>query len=71
MLGDIFVCSSCERELFEQNVTKIDGLEEKVEKKKPGLFRKCIPRKDLCPLWAENALKGKTPPTMPHMGAQA
>merc|ERR1712173_348587 len=44
MLGDIFVCSSCERELFEQNVTKIDGLEEKVEKKKPGLFRKCIPR---------------------------
>ena len=30
MLGDIFVCSSCERELFEQNVTKIDGLEEKV-----------------------------------------
>ena len=44
MLADIFVCSSCERELFEQNVTKIDGLEEKVEKKKPGLFRKCIPR---------------------------
>ena len=44
MLGDIFVCSSCERELFEQNVTKINGLEEKVEKKKPGLFRKCIPR---------------------------
>ena len=44
MLGDIFVCSSCERELFEQNVTKIDGLEEKVEKKKPGLFWKCIPR---------------------------
>ena len=44
MLADIFVCSCCERELFEQNVTKIDGLEEKVEKKKPGLFRKCIPR---------------------------
>ena len=44
MLGDIFVCSSCERELFEQNVTKIDGLEEKVEKKKPGLFQRCIPR---------------------------
>ena len=44
MLADIFVCSSCERELFEQNVTKIDGLEEKVEKKKSGLFRKCIPR---------------------------
>ena len=44
MLADIFVCSSCERVLFEQNVTKIDGLEEKVEKKKSGLFRKCIPR---------------------------
>ena len=25
-------------------MTKIDGLEEKVEKKKPGLFRRCIPR---------------------------
>jgi hypothetical protein len=44
MLGDIFVCSSCERELFESNVDTIDGLKEKVEKKKPGLFRKCIPR---------------------------
>merc|ERR1712192_229053 len=44
MLGDIFVCSSCERELFEQNVSKINGLEEKVEKKKPGLFQRCIPR---------------------------
>ena len=44
MFADIFVCSSCERILFEQNVSPIDGLEEKVEKKKEGLFSKCIPR---------------------------
>ena len=44
MFADIFVCSCCERILFEQNVSPIDGLEEKVEKKKEGLFRKCIPR---------------------------
>ena len=44
MFADIFVCSCCERILFEQNVSPIDGLEEKVEKKKEGLFKKCIPR---------------------------
>ena len=44
MFADIFVCSCCERILFEQNVSPIDGLEEKIKKKKEGLFSKCIPR---------------------------
>ena len=44
MYGPIFPCVSCERRLFHNNMTTTDGLEEKVENKKEGLFRKCLPR---------------------------
>ena len=43
MYGPIFYCVSCERRLFHNNVSSIDGLEEKVQEKKPGLFKRCIP----------------------------
>ena len=43
MLADIFICSCCERRLFEQNVIAIGDLREKVEVKKAGLFDRCIP----------------------------
>ena len=43
MYGPIFFCVSCERRLFHNNVSTIDGIREKVEKKKEGLFQKCIP----------------------------
>ena len=43
MLADIFICSCCERRLFEQNVIAIGDLREKVEVKKAGLFERCIP----------------------------
>ena len=43
MLADIFICSCCERRLFEQNVIAIGKLREKVELKKAGLFDRCIP----------------------------
>ena len=43
MLADIFICSCCERRLFEQNVTAMGDLREKVETKKAGLFDRCIP----------------------------
>ena len=43
MLADIFICSCCERRLFEQNVIAIGDLREKVDAKKAGLFDRCIP----------------------------
>merc|ERR1712032_807521 len=43
MLADIFICSCCERRLFEQNVIPLGDLREKVELKKAGLFDRCIP----------------------------
>ena len=43
MLADIFICSCCERRLFEQNVTAMGDLREKVETKKAELFDRCIP----------------------------
>ena len=43
MLADIFICSCCERRLFEQNVVALGDLKEKVETKKAGLFTRCIP----------------------------
>ena len=43
MLADIFICSCCERRLFEQNVIAMGDLREKVEVKKAGLFDRCIP----------------------------
>ena len=43
IFGPIFPCICCERLLFENNVDTIKGLEEKVEAKAPGLFKKCIP----------------------------
>ena len=43
MLADIFICSCCERRLFEQNVVALGDLREKVETKKAGLFDRCIP----------------------------
>ena len=43
MLADIFICSRCERRLFEQNVIALGDLREKVEAKKAGLFDRCIP----------------------------
>ena len=43
MLADIFICSCCERRLFEQNVSAVGDLREKVEVKKAGLFDRCIP----------------------------
>ena len=43
MLADIFICSCCERRLFEQNVIALGDLREKVESKKAGLFDRCIP----------------------------
>ena len=44
MLGCIFVCCCCERRQFQQNVSKLGNLRDKVEEKKKGLFDKCIPR---------------------------
>ena len=43
MLADMFICSCCERRLFEQNVIALGDLREKVEVKKAGLFDRCIP----------------------------
>ena len=43
MLADVFICSCCERRLFEQNVIAMGDLREKVEDKKAGLFDRCIP----------------------------
>lgn len=37
MLADIFICSCCERRLFEQNVIPLGDLREKVELKKAGV----------------------------------
>ena len=43
MLGPIFPCSCCERELYEKGVTKItDYFKENIETKKKGLFSFCI-----------------------------
>ena len=43
IFGPIFICVSCEKRHFENNVTTIDGLWEQIEEKTPGLWERCIP----------------------------
>ena len=47
LFGPIFICSCCERKLYEKGVTKITAnFREKVEKKQANFFRHCI-RKEI------------------------
>ena len=46
LFGPIFICSSCSRKLYENGVVKItEDFKAKVDEKKQGFYRTCIPEK--------------------------